>query len=79
MALNSAAMSHIKPYKVYLLNQHRDKGKACTNGIVAKPTDIPFVSGVKENRGTFLPPGIIDQVTVVKHLIVLEVEMVHLA
>ena len=50
-----------------------------TNCVVAKPRDVSFISSVKKDRPTFLPPLVIDQVAVVKEFLILEIEMVHLS
>ena len=54
--------------------------KTCTNCVIAKPRDVSFISSVKKDRPPFHPPCvIINQVTMAKGIVVLEVEMVHLA
>lgn len=50
----------------------------CTYSVVGKPRDVPFVSGVKEDRASFVPVFRGDQVTLQKGSIGLEIEVVQL-
>ena len=49
-----------------------------TYSVVGKPRDVPFISGVKEDRASFVPAFRGDQVTLQKGSIGLEIEVVQL-